>query len=334
VNEVCVCPAGWTGIGDFVFGAPSCNINIIAITVLYAVLLALHVGGALYTIRYIKIKFEVANPQQRQGCLPPGVLLGILVLFFDLTMAAVAALRISAPGTRVIGTDPACTVLFSVGCCTFYATGFQHITDFLNINMAHLREKTKIAVTLKTLLQRLLPVYMTMASISTLGAVLAMLGATSANMMQAFASWHYLGCTAVFSFFGWYMVPTLLKPLTQEVRNSIALMDKLATSNTTAQRGELSAVLTRLERFLKESRNQVFGNFVLCILFGAWPLLTSLSSYFLPISWMSAGAVTSIAVRLGMPSELARQRARQTSTTGNSPLMKNTNNNNTIDPPV
>jgi len=98
------------------------------------------------------------------------------------------------------------------------------------------------------------------------------------------------------------MIPMVINPIRKDIRGLISGMEDARVSNTKDE-ARYKKLESRMGLVVKEVRNQSFINLPTALIMGCWPLLQSFSSYFLPIPWLSAGAVCCVCLLAGAPTE-------------------------------
>ncbi|KAH9257897.1 hypothetical protein BASA81_003916 [Batrachochytrium salamandrivorans] len=136
--HTCLCPPGWSGRGDFVFGEPNCNIYLDAIRYEWVVVLLLRLlllFAALNSARKSVHQNKLSGKPFFQS-VSFGFSLGFAV--DALAFGACAILKIIHPETQ-IGQDPGVTVAFVVGFFGFGAGMSLFMFAFVELNSKSLR---------------------------------------------------------------------------------------------------------------------------------------------------------------------------------------------------
>ena len=103
--------------------------------------------------------------------------------------------------------------------------------------------------------------------------------------MFAFACIHFVGCAAALCLLGLFIVPSLIGPLVKEMKDALAVGPS-GNVNYSSSAEQIKIVVKKFEFLLAELRRQSFLNILLALMFGTWPYLQQMSSYFLPLAWM------------------------------------------------
>jgi len=303
-NNTCACIDGWTGLGDFVYGQPSCNTYLPAVKYEWLAVAIVHFLSLPVAVDYLyRVLFRSFEKSYRKRATPITFSSGIIAS--NAFIGATAAQKVADPA-RMIGTDVSVTVTFFLGSSAFYLVAFTAMSLFLELNMknakirnAAFREKYgKIVLQIKRSQPAL--VFLTLLCMSM---PMFMLASSSSQAFFALALLHYVGAASLIALYGLSFVPTLLNPLRYDIRK---LLDQVAGGSpiqTSKEFDKLRLVESRLKMIVREIRNQAFINFPPAILFGCWPFLQSCSSYFLPLPWFTVAVTMFVLMVLGAPAD-------------------------------
>jgi hypothetical protein len=288
--SVCDCPDGWTGIGDFAFGAPSCAINVKAVAALWGLAGTLHFFVFCFALYYLKVKSKQTNRSKTP------LLLGVLILGSSTFMCTTGWIRAISP-LRTIGSDPAVTVTFVIGATCFWSGCHTFIYSFIALSLKQARifrtnDETKERTLLH--LKISLPISNAFSMVGCL-VPLGMLSATNAFTVSSLATAHYVILALELAVTGLWLTPLFVRGMISEI--------KQVSGQQTGQKSQiLQSITSKMERFLAELRNQSITNITCAGLFGFWPFLQVYgSSYFLPFAWTSGAIVGALGLYLNLP---------------------------------
>ena len=289
----CVCNPGWTGHGDFVLGSPTCGINIAAIQALWALLGIIHlVIVQPSTIRFLWMKYK------QPSSIKSSVYMGVFIFISSACFLITAWNRVAHPVTGTIGTNPVSTVFFAFGVGTFWTATHFFAYAFIDLSMKQARLSRNHDEANQRMFFQMKIQFFISACVAFVAGLLpiGMLGTDSFKVVQNLATSHYLISALEVALAGLFIVPHFIKIIITEIK------DAIATRPPGKDDGRLSYVLWRLQRFLKELRNQAIINVIFACLFGFWPfLLINGSSYFLPFAWTSACVTEILAFHVSSP---------------------------------
>jgi hypothetical protein len=283
----CLCEPGWTGQGDFAFGAPGCDSNIAAIKGLWSLVAIMELLYLLWSILFLRIKL-------RQGSRAKSpILLGVLLLFCNLFLMLTGLVRAISP-LRTIGSDVMVTIFFCFGAFFYWTAAHVFIYAFVELAMKQARiikQSSDLSMIL-THLRYWLPISNLASSLACF-LPFGMLTGTSATDFRVYATLHYLLlATEICCCF--LMSRHYVKKLTSAIDGAI---------NTNPTKSDsLKKINWKLKRFQLEHRNQSVVNAVFALLFGLWPLLQVYgSSYFLPFAWVSGTSIGVLGLYVNLP---------------------------------
>ena len=291
-ESLCSCESGWTGRGDFAFGAPTCSINIIAVKVLWAITSALHFLEIFYSLSFVVRKYRA----KRRLFL--SIFVGILALLTNICFFIVGLTRAVDTDSRVIGSDPFITILFSFGAMTFWWTA--HVFTFIFIELVITQSRIWVkdgGKTIQTLKQMKLGLSFS-SLVSTIACILpiGMLGAKTAYLTQSLATTHYVLLAGGMVVTGFFMIPRFARMVLSAINDT--------TKCFPGKNQKLERMAQKLNKFIKELRNQALMNISTALIFGFWPLLQIAgSSYFLPFAWSTVAFTIAIGLHTISPAK-------------------------------
>ena len=294
----CMCQAtGDIGVGDFVYGSPSCSLSATAITVLYAICAALQFFGTLFSVYYLHISIRRFKLVHRKN------MIGFFSLIMTTCLLVMTLRRAIAPETTAIGSDVASSVLFSIGAFCFHQAAFFNSTGYAALVLRQncikdSQTKEKID-RLNSVTQMAQPLHVFLNLCANTMPII-MLSATSRTSMFAFASVHYLCSAAMISSMGLVIFPLVINPLIQDLEE-VARIRPVGDADQAAFR----QVSRKLKAFVNDMKGQGIFNIVIAVSFGCWPFLQNFSAYWLPIAWMSGCHVLLRALNAELPVKLA-----------------------------
>jgi len=284
----CDCEDGWTGIGDFAFQSPTCNVNIKAIQALWGLLACLHWSAAVLAVLYLRIKAK-----QKTRPLGP-ILMGISILSTGVFVGTTAMIRATNP-LRTIGSDTVVTVLFAFGTSSFWIAVNLFIFAFIDLALRQAKMGRNAEVSQRLLFHMKISLPL-LNSISIIACFLpiGMLRATDAGHVQQLASAHYLLSAGELVATGAWLGPQFINRVIKEISE--------VASHHPGKSNKLEQIVKKLERFRTELRNQTITNVIFAVLFGFWPFLQIAgSSYFLPFAWTSGGGLCILGLYVNLP---------------------------------
>ena len=343
-DRTCACEdaAAWTGHGDFALGSPSCVVNVPAVRGLWSMVAAFQ---ALAFVAVLVYAFDLlvanvrAKRRARAAASPGGRIPRVpwssrlLALFFGIAsplLCLLGVLRASDP-TRTIGTDPACTVLFSLGAFFFWSGAEIGVLKFviLNISLLGLRRAEEERRKYESRARVAASAFFVLISVGCLSP-LVMLAVDNAGAMQAVAAVHFESLAVAMALCAG-AVRWLVGPAVQGLKYRLAHAaqqhgadgvdgDKPPGSPGTINHNSnneshLRSVAWRFSFLMGEIERQGTFQALLAAIFGAWPFLTQrFTSYELPIAW-GLGSPLVISVLCWVNSSVSRSRARTNTTT-------------------
>ena len=283
----CACPDGWTGQGDFAFGAPSCAVNIPAIQALWALVALVHVGTFAFALHFLRVKRAQGTKSQAP------MYLGLLVVINNIGLIITGLTRAIDP-LRTIGSDPTATVFFSIAAAAFWSATHVFIYAFLQLSIKQARMgREEDAQKYLKHLKISLPVS-NIASLVASMLPLGMLGASNALQVQQLATSHYIILALELVVTGGILTPYFVKKVVHDIKQAI--------SKNPDKSEKLVQVEAKLQRLQTELRNQMATNVLFAALMGFWPFLQVYgSSYFLPFAWTSAAITECLALYVNLP---------------------------------
>ena len=251
----CDCQDGWTGLGDFAFESPSCNIYIPAIQALWSILAFFQLLSLLFAIYYLRIKHKQSRLVAR---LP--ITMGYLFVVAASLLFCCAVLR-ATDFRRTIGSNVAVTLLFSLGTGTFWVSA--HVFAYAFMEATNRRAMVFKASQQEQWLLSLQTVKISLIVTGILSFVfclcpLGFLSSNSSSEFLIFGSLHYLGTGTSIFITGTFFIPRFTGNLQKDLEN-ISIDVNIVP---------LQKVLFKVKLFNRILRQQVLTQWLLAFLFG------------------------------------------------------------------
>ena len=315
----CRCMDGWTGLGDFAYKSPSCDVNILAVKILWILLGLTHFMQMCIVIYLFLVRFVrgtnsaiTIKSQQKQQMVTIAVV--VTMVFANLLFISLSIGRAVHTETKTIGTDALATSLFSLASAVFWAMLHLFLYSFLVViqHQAMIFQKrttwmigrkrmivTLVASALSAMISSLMP--------------LGMLYASSSEEFFVYGSAHYFGIGATCFVTGLIVLPIFIFHLKKEIiRGQNAVIDSL----NGRLKASFDALLYRLTLFHREMTKQILMQTIFALMFGAWPFIqVHGSSYFLPIAWISGAIGGFLVLYLTFPPPIPLESQQQQTTT-------------------
>lgn len=251
----------------------------------------LQLWAFLFSVYYLKIK--IAQPRRSSH----SVIMGCLFCPSSLFLMATGILRASCTETRVIGTDPVVTVLFCLGSGFFFSALAFFLSSLMDLLLMQSRHKGSETHQTMILFHSRMKIAVPLSAFIGIVSCAMPLGFLRAAPEDFFA-WsaaHYFGCMLEQIFLATAATVYCCVPLARDLRTALKTDVRGSSSEN------LKAVLAKLEQYNSEIRKQSTVNVTIACLFGGWPFLWSMSSYWLPIAWMSGSVITSLSMYMHLP---------------------------------
>jgi hypothetical protein len=279
----CECAEGWTGVGDFAFGSPTCNVNISAVKALWGILGVVHFIQIFCALYFLKLKLE---KQRKSSDRMISTVMVLLNLIGNVFFCSTALIRVVYTTTRTIGSDALTTVLFTFGCAFFWTMIHIFVYSFMLLAYSQAMRGLQHS-NWSPSLKRFRMVLLVSATCSVVFclAPLGMLANKNTQGFADFATVHYVGLGVNCFITGSLVLPVFIRRLMHEIkRGQDAIIDNLNGSKAEY----FERLYQRIARFLSQSLGQIWSQSFFALLFGCWPFLqVSGSSYFLPVAWIS-----------------------------------------------
>jgi len=280
------------GYGDFALGAPTCAINIAAIQALYSLLIISQFGVLLMSLVFLhRTQKSRQFTRRTAGC--------ALSILSSVCFIALGILRASNPTDSGIGYRPASTVLFCAGASLFWAYGLQFTGNLIVISLKQTKmqdenaQKRAISIIRRT--QIALP-YLLFIVVVICILPMFMLATSDPWVMYGLGAAHYEGLAFSAMFVGAILSPMILSPFLKDLSDAISRAKSMRMDTL-----QLETVSAKLYRIKIDLRNQGLFNLIFASPFGLFPFLQHLSSYWLPIAFICAAFVSSLAMWLELP---------------------------------
>jgi hypothetical protein len=306
----CSCVNGWTGSGDFVLNAPTCDISLTYVTVAWSITATVNLAVLLWGLYFIAVVFWLRPLSQNSRSRKRKALFVLTCTCNTLCIFLVAVVRASSPTNTAIGTFAPTTVLFALGSTMFWLSALQFVYLFLQVAVSQARMKANARVSLEAMLRSLnigLPILGVFAVLANM-CVVGMMGATTQSTMYALGLVHYTILALCMVVLGAWLIPKFVNPLVADLEESAQSSQSGGgarspnhQSKNHDQTAKVRSVLAKLKRFRVELRNNNLVNLPLSLAVGCWPWLQSQSSYFLPIPYITTALLTALALYVEFP---------------------------------
>jgi hypothetical protein len=286
-QTTCQCADGWIGEGDFVYQAPSCDTNVLAVTVMYSMTAVANLivsVGAVYFLRALRRKAKVRK-----------IAFAICCLASTWCISVMAILRAASPQTTAIGTYVPTTVLFAIGSGTFWSGALLFVYAFLTLTASQVKFKPDSRVSFARVQAQLrwgFPLIGLAMGVAELS-VLCMLAAQSRTSMYVLALVHYVLLGLSMAVIGAWLIPKFVTPLIHDLSESLA--------SGGGESAKIRVLLLKLKRFKIELRNQNLFNLPIAVAFGAWPWLQQQSVFWLPVPYITTALLIALALYIEFP---------------------------------
>lgn len=289
------------GAGDFVFGSPSCEINLLYVKIMWslnAVSNAFVLLVLVFAVNAILLP-NLRNPNKmKRSTLIRKCFFFATLFVYAVSIIIVGIFRASNPRTTAIGTHPVTTIFFALGSGAFWAASLQFIYSFMMFSKSQTRFQDEDYSSNEKRLLVMMGI-MAVFVILSQAVVVAMLGVTNSTQMYALGCVHYILISCIELACGLLMVPAYLGPLIKSLAESV---DSTHVQNhNSTQRSKVQAVLDKIVRFRKELRNNALLHVPLAAAIGFWPFLQAQSSYWLPIAYFSSALLVLLALYIENP---------------------------------
>ena len=124
----CFCEPGWTGAGDFVFGAPSCAVNILAISILWSLAAVLEFACIILTINFYRRKKKLVKAITKSQ-----TMFVASCFVHNGAWAICGILRVSRSELKTIGAEPVVTTIYVLGMLALTFAVDSYIYIFLEM---------------------------------------------------------------------------------------------------------------------------------------------------------------------------------------------------------
>jgi hypothetical protein len=352
--NICACPDGWTGYGDFVDGTQSCDINVNAIIAIWSIAsigLFLECIGGLYLIKIavhrvqqkIQVKKDTHNNNNNAVSVSVAVArrrleesnwftkiqtwirlllksptflpgIGGAVAGFNFTCLAIVRIIYPYDG---IGTGIAASIFFFFGTFSYWVMGTSFVFQYTRMATMGIKMKNDgntIARRVKILKNICLPLVWFTAAIA---GVMSIPMLNDREHMVQYATGHYVSISITCFIFCGIVMPALTGPMLHELDETITIFSNQAGVDTTT--------LIQVRNKVSWLRNQCVTNGLiqcaLCSILAGWPFLQRKSSYFHSIAWIQGGIVGCVVIWASIPS-------KDKATVTGSGSANNRNNNN------
>jgi hypothetical protein len=295
----------WSGVGDFVYGAPSCNMYLPAVVGLWALLAASHLLELVFVSGpFLVAKWQKVRTSSELMCLSTKsahcwmLLQGVCIVLSNLTFAAAGVIRATLPLAQTVGNDALVTVLFSFACFFFFSACAITLMIFCIVNELQTAVKETgmlLGLFYKVKYALMVGIWLVAAVGSFAPSFLLGSASMSAANMYAMGVVHYLFVTQLVFICGVVLVPFLLGDLIADVRQALSRQQHVPIP------GNINQVLFRLEVFRRLTVSLCLFNSVVGTVIGVWPCLQALSSYSTPIFFTSGTAFLYVAMLVGKP---------------------------------
>ena len=275
----CVCTFPFASIGDFATDpGVDCSINLPATQSLWAICAFFNFALFAYTIRAFVFGAKRLNLVERNLILGCSIFSSLFVVIGLLEATA------NSPGERSIGIDPVTTFLFAFGSSIFWAMMNYYNSIVIQMSLKQCRMFSDGVLQVQIKAMKIVRFYLPLYLVLSVAACLVVIGFLTNPIYydQLFASLHYL---VLGSAIGINLIVTTaaINPLVFQIQQTM--------KNLPPESSSLPKLKKVLDIFLA-NRKRLFNNsifsVVFAILFGAVPILTRKSAYWLPIAWSSA----------------------------------------------
>ena len=295
----CACPDGLTGVSDWALGAPTCAISATAVTVMYSIFAVAELA-LLGFVGYFIFRLREASPTRKKR--NSGLLYGALVLgSASFCFLALAVIRASAPVEpgNTIGTSAVVTVLFVAGTGLFWAYMLIFTRHILAIALNQLRVQTEEAKAHANhaiaVLRYGFPVILVIIEFFSLVPIF-LLASLNPTTWYAIIFVHYEGLAFTCVFLAIYLFPVLMRHVIRDLDAAVTRGQAMGLDMA-----QLQTVQKKLKRVMVDVRNQALFNICFASPFGVLPGLQQIGTYWTPVAFTSAAAVSMVSLYLEMP---------------------------------
>ena len=283
-NNQCICEEGWIGNGDFIFGSPACQLNVIAVKAIYGLLTCTNLINIIFTFFFLFRKFlHLGRRKPRVNCVrfirEKGVFIGFCSLFASGFLSSLGLIRITNP-FRTIGTDVTCTLMFVLG-SVFFWTFLLNITEVFLVflssvsSIMKIEDRSRIQSAFKQFYRYKIILWI-FAPMGCIAPLFMLTDPGNPNIMFAFAAIHFLSLGFEMAFLS-YLGEASLKPLIRELES--------------LKQPSLNHLKEQFRKFTFQVRIQRTVQSLTAIIFGLWPYVQRYSAYELPLAWSGAGSI-------------------------------------------
>jgi len=298
--QTCLCPAGFTGLGDFAIGAPTCAISIVAVQVLYSVLAVSHclvLGFVVVAVhRHLSTHTRATAYVMRRRMLSAALLFISSVL-----LMALGIVRASNPTALTIGTSPVITVLFCFGAAFFWAHLCVFATAVLDMTLRHMRTRSErvdeSAQRVAMLVSKGTPLIV-IISVGLCLVPLLLLATKNPDAWYAIILLHIVGIGLLCLFLAVAVLHRVTGPLIREVSAAIVSAEARGADTVTLRQGR-----DKLRRTTNDIVQQGLFNVFIASPFGLLPGLQQVASYWEPVAFTAAAFVAISSLYLDLPTQ-------------------------------
>jgi hypothetical protein len=276
---VCLCEDGWTGAGDYVFQEPTCAIHITTVRVLWALASVVEFVCLIFTI---KLAFDRRGPRNGNKQIKQPITHFYFIVFsmiHNITWFITGLLRAIREPTATIGTDPAVTVIYTIGMVSFWIASQSYILTFLKVQEQQLRVHRERNVFKMKIYFLITEIFL----ITSVSLPFFQLFAGSSRIAENLITSHYCLLAIGVLCLGLVLIPQVIGTFVNDIEQAI--------KSSSERQSILKPVLKRLKRLQVICITLALNNAPAILCFAFWPFLQiSGSSYWLPMVTVSCAA--------------------------------------------
>jgi len=317
-KSYCDCAYPFASVGDFATDpSVDCGIDFPVTKVLWGIC-------ALFNLAVVLVSSRTMNNKRRSNQLllsNPEVKMTILSVLYGTLVGTVSVLEASAtyPGQYSLGISVTTTVLFAIGTFVYWIIAHYFFYLVMNISvrqMSFYSNDTSVQLRFMKILIIVVPICLVVAFVGCF-IIIGFLFVEGSD--QVFASLHYLLLALPISG-AVSMIVCAFSPLIDQL--------DLAMSNNGSLNPETRVSFERTRKMFREQRRNLYiqiGIQMTCgVLFGAVPMLTRKSAYYVPIAWSgAASSMLTVGLVWGSPQFLGPSNKSVSSSGGENRVIAN-----------
>ncbi len=322
----CFCYDGYTSIGDFAVDVNvDCDINITAIIVLNCIPLSISIILIIICLHYYISRYLCSgNNTEKVNFIP------FCAIISGFTTMGYSVSRIMYPANSGVGATTASTVFLGLAYFITWLCQGLFVLFFSNMLIVQAKMngedfRRKALIKLQFLKRS---VFMIVGG-NLIWAFMLLLPLYHQNTVNIAAGFHYVGAAFNMALIGYYVFPTSLKPLRDDIRKVLKeknvninevkkrlkeikdmnLKEPSSEQITLTQLLAMSTAESNLTKTIKFLSDQVVQQFFVAAMFGLWPFFIRKTSYQLPVTYI--GGQVALCLEVITVSNLSFNRKRK-----------------------